>query len=44
VNIYVHYGQSRPKEANFIGQNEIVLTTYGVVASEFSTEVTSDNL
>uniref|UniRef100_A0ACD5ZK51 Uncharacterized protein n=1 Tax=Avena sativa TaxID=4498 RepID=A0ACD5ZK51_AVESA len=38
VNIYVHYGQSRPKEANFIGQNEIVLTTYGVVASEFSTE------
>ncbi|CAM0948087.1 unnamed protein product [Alopecurus aequalis] len=42
VNIYVHYGQSRPKEAKFIGQNDIVLTTYGVVASEFSTESSTE--
>ncbi|VAI43758.1 unnamed protein product [Triticum turgidum subsp. durum] len=43
LNIYVHYGQSRPKEASFIGQNDIVLTTYGVVASEFSTESSTEN-
>ncbi|KAF7083560.1 hypothetical protein CFC21_087340 [Triticum aestivum] len=43
LNIYVHYGQSRPKEASFIGQNDIVLTTYGVVASEFSTESFTEN-
>lgn len=43
MNIYVHYGQSRPKEASFIGQNDIVLTTYGVVASEFSTESSTEN-
>ncbi|KAM3295517.1 hypothetical protein ACQJBY_038042 [Aegilops geniculata] len=43
LNTYVHYGQSRPKEASFIGQNDIVLTTYGVVASEFSTESSAEN-
>ncbi|XP_048535793.1 DNA repair protein RAD5A [Triticum urartu] len=43
LNIYVHYGQSRPKEASFIGQNDIVLTTYGVMASEFSTESSTEN-
>lgn len=43
VNIYVHYGQNRPKEASFIGQSDIVLTTYGVVASEFSTESSTEN-
>ncbi|XP_062219182.1 DNA repair protein RAD5A isoform X1 [Phragmites australis] len=43
VNIYVHYGQNRPKEAGFVGQSDIVLTTYGVVASEFSTDGSIEN-
>jgi DNA repair protein RAD5 len=44
VNIYVHYGQNRPKDASFIGQSDIVLTTYGVVSSEFSIDVSSEDL
>ncbi|KAL6899143.1 hypothetical protein ACP4OV_005801 [Aristida adscensionis] len=43
VSIYVHYGQNRPKEASLIGQSDIVLTTYGVVASEFSTDGSTEN-
>ncbi|CAN6251747.1 unnamed protein product [Urochloa humidicola] len=43
VNIYVHYGQNRPKEASFIGQSDIVLTTYGVVSSEFSIDGSMEN-
>ncbi|KAJ1279353.1 hypothetical protein BS78_04G149100 [Paspalum vaginatum] len=43
VNIYVHYGQNRPKEASFIGQSDIVLTTYGVVSSEYSVDGSTDN-
>lgn len=42
MNIYVHYGQNRPKEASLIGQSDIVLTTYGVVSSEFSIDVSSE--
>ncbi|TVU29896.1 hypothetical protein EJB05_21487 [Eragrostis curvula] len=43
VNIYVHYGQNRPKEASCIAQSDIVLTTYGVVSSEFSTDGSTEN-
>ncbi|KAL5212909.1 hypothetical protein ABZP36_023756 [Zizania latifolia] len=43
VSIYVHYGQNRPKEASLISQSDIVLTTYGVVASEFSNESSIEN-
>ncbi|WVZ75201.1 hypothetical protein U9M48_023282 [Paspalum notatum var. saurae] len=43
VNIYVHYGQNRPKEPSFIGQSDIVLTTYGVVSSEYSVDGSTDN-
>ena len=39
LSIYVHYGQSRPKDATFIAQNDIVINTYGVLASKFSIEV-----
>lgn len=42
LSVYVHYGQSRLKEAKLLAQNDIVLTTYGVLASEFSAEVTSN--
>ncbi|KAI3523337.1 hypothetical protein L1887_01398 [Cichorium endivia] len=38
LSIYVHYGQSRPKDAKILSQSDVVLTTYGVVASEFSSE------
>ena len=39
LSLYVHYGQSRPKDAKLLAQNDVVITTYGVVASEFSAEV-----
>lgn len=43
LTVYVHYGQSRPKDAKFLAQNDVVLTTYGVLASEFSAENAEDN-
>ncbi|XP_059659342.1 DNA repair protein RAD5A isoform X2 [Cornus florida] len=43
LSIYVHYGQNRPKDAKILAQSDVVLTTYGVLASEFSTENTEDN-
>ncbi|XP_004304707.1 PREDICTED: putative SWI/SNF-related matrix-associated actin-dependent regulator of chromatin subfamily A member 3-like 2 [Fragaria vesca subsp. vesca] len=43
VSVYVHYGQSRPKDANLLAQSNVVITTYGVLASEFSTENSKDN-
>lgn len=39
LSVYVHYGQSRPKDANLLAQSDVVITTYGVLASEFSVEV-----
>lgn len=39
LGIYIHYGQSRPKDAKLLAQSDVVLTTYGVLASEFSAEV-----
>ncbi|KAG0483180.1 hypothetical protein HPP92_011264 [Vanilla planifolia] len=41
--LYVHYGPSRMKESNFLAQADVVLTTYGVLASEFSSENAEDN-
>lgn len=35
----MHYGQSRPKDAKFLAQYDVVLTTYGVLSSEFLAEV-----
>ncbi|MBA0817205.1 hypothetical protein Gohar_001789, partial [Gossypium harknessii] len=43
LSLYVHYGQSRPKDAKLLAQNDVVITTYGVLASEFSTENSEDN-
>ncbi|KAL5580233.1 hypothetical protein UlMin_012675 [Ulmus minor] len=43
LSLYVHYGQSRPKDANFLAQSDVVITTYGVLASEFSTENAEEN-
>ncbi|XP_020113093.1 putative SWI/SNF-related matrix-associated actin-dependent regulator of chromatin subfamily A member 3-like 2 [Ananas comosus] len=43
LGIYIHYGQSRPKDAKLLAQSDVVLTTYGVLASEFSAENAADN-
>ncbi|XP_021732829.1 DNA repair protein RAD5A-like [Chenopodium quinoa] len=40
LSVYVHYGQGRSKDAKLLAQNDVVLTTYGVLASEFSSENT----
>ncbi|KAG8471530.1 hypothetical protein CXB51_036343 [Gossypium anomalum] len=40
LSLYVHYGQSRPKDAKLLAQNDVVITTYGVLSSEFSAECT----
>lgn len=39
LSVYVHYGQSRPKDAKLLSQSDVVITTYGVLTSEFSAEV-----
>ncbi|KAL5709627.1 DNA repair protein rad5a [Ranunculus cassubicifolius] len=43
LSLYVHYGQSRPKDARLLAQNHVVLTTYGVLASEYSSENAEEN-
>ncbi|ONK56914.1 uncharacterized protein A4U43_C10F14580 [Asparagus officinalis] len=43
LTVYVHYGQSRPRDAKFLAQSDIVLTTYGVLASEYSSENSEEN-
>ncbi|WCJ41699.1 DNA/RNA helicase protein [Euphorbia peplus] len=43
LSIYVHYGQSRAKDAKFLAQSDVVITTYGVLASEFSAENAVEN-
>ncbi|GAB2274661.1 DNA repair protein rad5a [Dionaea muscipula] len=42
LSLYVHYGQSRPKDSKILAHSDVVLTTYGVLASEFSAENTED--
>ncbi|CAK7329280.1 unnamed protein product [Dovyalis caffra] len=43
LSIYVHYGQSRVKDANFLAQSNVVITTYGVLASDSSAENAEEN-
>lgn len=38
LSLYVHYGQSRSKDALILSQSDVVITTFGVLSSEFSTE------
>ncbi|KAG6583603.1 DNA repair protein RAD5A, partial [Cucurbita argyrosperma subsp. sororia] len=38
LSLYVHYGQTRSKDARGLAQNDVVITTYGVLASEFSAQ------
>ncbi|OWM68962.1 DNA repair protein RAD5A isoform X2 [Punica granatum] len=43
LSIYTHYGQSRPKDAKILSQSDVVITTYGILASEFSSENAEEN-
>ncbi|KAL1298728.1 hypothetical protein HN51_043027 [Arachis hypogaea] len=43
LSLYVHYGQNRPRDAKSLSQSDVVITTYGVLASEFSSENAEDN-
>ncbi|CAA7027711.1 unnamed protein product [Microthlaspi erraticum] len=43
LSVYVHYGQSRPKDAKLLSQSDVVITTYGVLTSEFSAENSADS-
>ncbi|KAE8037511.1 hypothetical protein FH972_010097 [Carpinus fangiana] len=43
LSLYVHYGQSRPKDVRTLAQSDVIITTYGVLASEFSAENGEDN-
>ncbi|XP_010493369.1 PREDICTED: putative SWI/SNF-related matrix-associated actin-dependent regulator of chromatin subfamily A member 3-like 2 isoform X3 [Camelina sativa] len=43
LSVYVHYGQSRPKDTKLLSQSDVVITTYGVLTSEFSAENSADN-
>ncbi|XP_020536255.1 DNA repair protein RAD5A isoform X2 [Jatropha curcas] len=43
LSIYVHYGQSRAKDAKLLAQNDVVITTYGVLTSEFTAEDMEEN-
>ncbi|KAM7256149.1 hypothetical protein ACFE04_011890 [Oxalis oulophora] len=38
LSIYVHYGGGRTYDPNILAQSDVVITTYGVLASEFSQE------
>ncbi|XP_055833348.1 DNA repair protein RAD5A isoform X1 [Solanum dulcamara] len=43
LSVYVYYGQTRSKDAKVLARSDVVLTTYGVLASEFSTENAEDS-
>ncbi|CAM8885602.1 unnamed protein product [Rhodiola kirilowii] len=43
LSIYVHYGQSRPKDTKLLAQSDVVITTYGVLSSEYSSENTDNS-
>ncbi|XP_057826600.2 DNA repair protein RAD5A isoform X2 [Cryptomeria japonica] len=38
LSVYVHYGQSRTKDVKTLLQQDVVLTTYGVLSSEYQPE------
>lgn len=42
MSVYVHYGQSRTKDIKTLLQQDVVLTTYGVLASEYQSESSQD--
>ncbi|KAJ8568436.1 hypothetical protein K7X08_027969 [Anisodus acutangulus] len=43
LSVYVYYGHTRSKDAKVLARSDVVLTTYGVLASEFSAENAEDS-
>ncbi|KAI4382285.1 hypothetical protein MLD38_008266 [Melastoma candidum] len=43
LSVHVHYGQNRTRDAKFLSQSDVVITTYGVLASEFSPQNTGES-
>ncbi|KAG2333517.1 hypothetical protein Bca52824_004697 [Brassica carinata] len=43
LSVYQHYGPDRPKDAKLLSQSDVVITTYGVLISEFSAENAAKN-
>lgn len=41
LSVYAYYGQDRVRERKALLEHDIVLTTYGVVASEFNQPVST---
>lgn len=39
LSLYVHYGPGRQKDANILVESDVVITTYGILTSEYSLEV-----
>lgn len=39
LSVYLHYGPDRPKDVKLLTQSDVVITTYGVLTSEFFAEV-----
>ncbi|CAN6806439.1 unnamed protein product [Brassica oleracea] len=38
LSVYLHYGPDRPKDVKLLTQSDVVITTYGVLTSEFFAE------
>ncbi|XP_050212773.1 DNA repair protein RAD5A isoform X2 [Mercurialis annua] len=43
LSVYVHYGQGRAKDVELLAKYDVVITTYGILASEFSAENADEN-
>ncbi|XP_031283471.1 DNA repair protein RAD5A isoform X2 [Pistacia vera] len=43
LSLYVHYGPGRHKDANILAESDVVITTYGVLTSDFSSENSENN-
>uniref|UniRef100_A0A7N0UMJ6 DNA/RNA helicase protein n=1 Tax=Kalanchoe fedtschenkoi TaxID=63787 RepID=A0A7N0UMJ6_KALFE len=43
LSLFVYYGQHRPKDAKLLSQSDVVITTYGVLSSEYSSENVEDS-
>lgn len=41
LSVYAYYGQDRTRERKALMEHDVVLTTYGVVASEFNQPVST---
>ncbi|KAH9700025.1 DNA repair protein RAD5A [Citrus sinensis] len=42
LSVHVHYGQTRQRDVNVLAQSDVVITTYGILSSDFSSENSED--